>query len=196
MNDFPIVVIGASTGGLDAVRRITEALPRNCGAAVFLTMHIGAHRNFLPEILNWHGKLPAIFGEEGTVVTPGRLYVAPPDHHLVLGAPGIIHLDHGALVHHTRPAVDPLFASAARTYGQRVVGVVLSGRGNDGAIGLRMIKDHGGLALVQEPADAAVPEMPAAATAEDAPVILPLDRLVRRVVQFCSRTTTHATASG
>jgi two-component system chemotaxis response regulator CheB len=95
-------------------------------------------------------------------------------------------LNHGTKVHDTRPAVDPPFASAAATYGRRVVGVVLSGRSQDGAKGLRVIKDHGGLALVQDPHEAAAPEMPAAAFAEDAPEVLPIEQLTSRVVQFCS----------
>jgi two-component system chemotaxis response regulator CheB len=105
---------------------------------------------------------------------------------MLLEAPGRIHLDDGTLVHHTRPAVDPLFASAATTFGQRVVGVVLSGRGSDGAVGLRAIKDHGGLALVEDPARAAAPQMPLAAVADDEPEILPLDQLARRIARFCS----------
>jgi two-component system chemotaxis response regulator CheB len=184
--DFPVLAIGASAGGLEAVRRITEALPRDCGAAVALVMHVGRLPSKLPEILNWHGKLPAAFAEEGAVLEPGRIYVAPSDRHMLLEAPGRIHLDDGTLVHHTRPAVDPLFASAAATFGQRVVGVVLSGRGSDGAVGLRAIKDHGGLALVEDPARAAAPQMPLAAAADDAPEILPLDQLARRIARFCS----------
>ena len=184
--DFPVLAIGASAGGLEAVRRITEALPRNCGAAVALVMHVGRQPSQLPEILNWHGKLPAVFAEEGVVLEPGHIYVAPPDRHLLLQVPGRIHLDDGTLVHHTRPAVDPLFASAAATFGRRVVGVVLSGRGSDGAAGLRVIKDHGGLALVEDPARAAAPQMPLAAMADDEPEILPLEQLAHRIARFCS----------
>jgi two-component system chemotaxis response regulator CheB len=106
---------------------------------------------------------------------------------MLLLAPGRIHLDDGLLVHHTRPAVDPLFASAAATFGARVVGVVLSGRSSDGAAGLRAIKDHGGLALVEDPARAAAPQMPRAAMADDVFEVLSLERLARRVAGFCSQ---------
>jgi two-component system chemotaxis response regulator CheB len=184
--DFPVVAIGASAGGLESVRRITEALPRNCGAAVALVVHVGRQPSQLPEILNWHGKLPAAFAEEGAVLEPGRILVAPPDRHMLIEASGRIHLDDGSLVHHTRPAVDPLFASVAATYGRRVVGVVLSGRGSDGADGLRVIKQHGGLALVEDPARAAAPQMPMAAVASDDPEVLPLDQLARRISRFCA----------
>ena len=185
MSDFPVVAIGASVGGLDAVRLITEALPRDCGAAVLLVMHIGARQSDLPEILSWHGKLPAAFAREGDCLETGRLYVAPPDRHMVLVAPGIVHLDAGPKVHNTRPAVDPLFTSAAATYGRRVVGVVLSGRGQDGAEGLRTIRQRGGLALTEDPARAVDGAMPAAAVAADDPEILLIDRLAKRVAQFC-----------
>ncbi|MEA2846878.1 MAG: two-component system, chemotaxis family, protein-glutamate methylesterase/glutaminase, partial [Rhodospirillaceae bacterium] len=91
--DFPVLAIGASAGGLEAVRRITEALSRNCRAAVALVVHVGRQPSQLPEILTWHGKLPAAFAEEGAVLEPGRIYVAPPDRHMLLQAPGLIHLD-------------------------------------------------------------------------------------------------------
>jgi two-component system chemotaxis response regulator CheB len=188
MTGFRVVAIGASDGGLDSVRLITEALPRNCGAAVIVVMQVGSHSD-LPEILNWHGKLPAIFGREGDSIAPGRLYVAPPDRHMLVMAPGVIHLDAGPRVHNTRPAIDPLFVSVAEIYGRRVAGVVLSGRGEDGAAGLRMIHNRGGLALIQDPVEAIEPEMPAAAFALDDPEVLPIEELSRRVFQFCSGTT-------
>jgi two-component system chemotaxis response regulator CheB len=186
MGDFPVIVIGASAGGLEAVRAITEALPRNCRAAFAVVFHVGRGPSMVPEILNWRGKVPALFGRHGEAFTPGRIYVAPPDCHMVLSPPGCIHLDGGAPVQNTRPAVDPLFASAAKLYGEHVIGVVLSGYGVDGAEGLRFIKSRGGLALVQDPAQAPVPHMPAAARAADQPEVLPLDRLAARVRQFCS----------
>ena len=183
--DFPIIAIGASAGALEAVRQITEVLPRNCQAAIAVVFHVGPYPSQLPEILSWHGKLPAVFGEDGTVVEPGRIYVAPPDRHMVLESPGRIRVVSGSPVHNTRPAIDPLFASAAATFGSRVVGVVLSGRGKDGASGLQVIKNHGGLALVQDPVEAPVPQMPAAAFAEDDPEVLPIAQLARRVAEFC-----------
>jgi two-component system, chemotaxis family, protein-glutamate methylesterase/glutaminase len=185
--EFPVIAIGASAGALDAVRRITEALPRNCAAAIVVVFRVGAIPSQLPEILSWHGKMPVLFAEDGAALEPGRIYVAPPDHHVLLERPGRIRLDRGLKVHNTRPAVDPLFASAAVIFGRRVVGVVLSGRSTDGATGLKKIKDHGGLALVHDPKEAAVPEMPAAAAvaAADAEV-LRIDRLARRVAEFCA----------
>jgi two-component system chemotaxis response regulator CheB len=186
MEEFPVIAIGASVGGLDSVRLITEALPHNCGAAVLLVMHIGALRSDLPFILNWHGKLPAAFAGEGDRLEAGRLYVAPPDRHMLLMPGGTVHLDAGPKVHYTRPAVDPLFRSVAATYGRRAVGVVLSGRSHDGAEGLQEIHQRGGLALAEDPAAASEPAMPAAAVAKADPEILPITLLAKRVARFCS----------
>ena len=111
-----IVVIAASAGGLDPLRRIVAALPVPCSAAVFIVVHTGPHRSMLPRLLNSDGQLPASFAEDGTPIEAGHIYVAPPDHHVVLG-PGRIRLDQGPKVHHTRPAADPLFISAAKTHG-------------------------------------------------------------------------------
>lgn len=159
--DFPVVVIGASEGGLAPLRIITENLRRGCGAAVAVVVHVGNQPSHLPEILNWHGHLPAAFAREGETFAPGKIYVAPSDHHLLLDSRGRVQLDRGSLMHNTRPAIDPLFVSAARFYGQRVVGVLLSGRGRDGAAGLRTIADLGGFTIVQDPCEAPAPEMPA-----------------------------------
>jgi two-component system, chemotaxis family, protein-glutamate methylesterase/glutaminase len=84
--EFPVIAIGASAGALDAVRRITEALPRDCAAAIVVVFHVGAIPSQLSEILSWYGKMPVLFAEDGFDLEPGRIYVAPPDHHVLLGA--------------------------------------------------------------------------------------------------------------
>jgi two-component system chemotaxis response regulator CheB len=117
-SQFLVIAIGASAGALDAVRLITEALPRECAAAIAVVFHTGPHPSHLPKILSWHGRLPVVFGEEGAALEPGRIYVAPPDHHMLLEAPGRIRVVRSP-VHNTRPAVDPLFASAAVTFGPK-----------------------------------------------------------------------------
>ena len=180
-----IVVVGASTGGLHPLRRIIEALPHHCSAAVFVVMHSGAASSILPEILSWHSRVDVSFATDGGSIEAGRVYVAPPDRHMIL------ELDHMWLtrepkVHATRPAADPLFASAATVYGDRVLGIVLSGEGCDGAAGLATIKAHGGGALVEDPSEAPVPSMPAAAIAADSPEALHIDVLAHRVAAFCS----------
>ncbi|MHB2206642.1 chemotaxis protein CheB [Methylobacterium sp. CM6257] len=163
-----IIVIAASNGGFDPLVQIIKALPATCRASVFIVRHIGANRGYLPDILAARGNLPAAFARHGEVIKPGRIYVAPPDHHMRLRF-GVIRLDQGPKLHFTRPAADPLFVSAAEAYGERVIGIVLSGGDGDGAEGLRAIKAHGGLSLVQEPEEAAVPDMPLAALRRDHP---------------------------
>jgi two-component system chemotaxis response regulator CheB len=121
------------------------------------------------------------------LIEAGTIYVAPPDHHVLL-ASHHIRLDQGPKVHHTRPAADPLFISDAQIHGERVLGVVLSGGDGDGATGLRTIAERGGSALVQDPAEAEIPSMPRAALMADHPdACLPVDEISRRVRVFCSR---------
>jgi two-component system chemotaxis response regulator CheB len=185
-----IVVIAASAGGLDPLRRIIAALPVPCSAAVFVIMHIGPHRSVLPRLLSSIGQHPATFARDGAPIEAGHIYVAPPDRHMVL-EPDRIRLDQGPKVHHTRPAADPLFISAAKTHGQRVMGIVLSGGDGDGAAGLRAVAERGGTALVQDPQEAATPAMPRAAIMADHPdACLPTEEIVRHVRAFCS----HGTA--
>lgn len=181
-----VVVIAGSAGGHDPLRRIIAALPVPCSAAIFVVMHIGPQPSFLPHLLTRCGELLATFPENGELVEAGHIYVAPPDFHMILEG-NRIRLDRGPKIHHTRPAADPLFISAAVTHGDRVLGVVLSGGDSDGAVGLRAIKHHGGTALVQAPEDAAVPSMPKAAVEADHPdECLPIQELAQRVRAFCT----------
>jgi two-component system chemotaxis response regulator CheB len=180
-----IVAVGAASGGLEPLRRITERLPRNCGATVFVVMHSGA-ASFLPEILSWHGKLPVEFAREGAPIEAGRIYVAPPDHHMCVVA-DYIRLNQTPRVHNVRPAIDPMFASVAKAYHKRVMGIVLSGAGKDGAAGIVEIERLGGCALVQDPRQATSPSMPEAAIAADAPECLSIEDIAVRVTEFCSR---------
>ena len=182
-----IVVIGASEGGVDPLRQITEGLSLKCGASVFVVMHTGNIPSSLPEILSWHGKLPVEFGRNGARIKPGWIYVAPPDQHMIVVIDHI-QLAQSPMVHQTRPSIDPLFTSAAEAFGKRVVGVVLSGTGDDGADGLVAIAANGGCSLVQEPGEASSPGMPEAAIAADDPERLPIAAISRRVAKFCSGT--------
>jgi two-component system chemotaxis response regulator CheB len=181
-----IVAIAASAGGLEPLQRIVAALPVPCSAAVFVVMHIGPHPSHLPRLLSNLGPHTAIFAQDGTSIEAGHIYVAPPDYHMFLGHDRI-RLNQGPKVHHTRPAADPLFISAAKTHGNRVMGIVLSGGNSDGAAGLRAIVGHGGTALVQDPKAAATPSMPLAAIMSDHPdACMPVDQLVQHVRIFCS----------
>ena len=181
----PIVVIGASAGGLEPLRRFIAALPVPCTASVFVVVHIGCRPSALPSVLGRAG-IPAAFAQDGALIEAGYIYVAPSDHHMLL-EPDRIRLSQGPKVHYTRPAADPLFASAAQAHGKRVIGVVLSGWGSDGASGLRAIKKHGGTALAQHPAEASVPLMPYAAIAtNNLDDCLPIQEIAQRVGAFCT----------
>lgn len=185
MTAHAIVAVGGAGGGLEPLRRITERLPRNCGATVFVVMHSGV-ASILPEILGWHGKLPVEFAREGTPIKAGCIYVAPPNHHMRVVA-GHIRLNQKPREHNVRPAIDPLFTSLAHAYGKRVMGIVLSGAGKDGAAGIVEIERFGGCALVQDPREAASPSMPEAAIAADTPERLSIEDMAVRVTEFCSR---------
>ncbi|HEY0607491.1 MAG TPA: chemotaxis protein CheB [Herpetosiphonaceae bacterium] len=156
-----IIVIGASAGGMEALQDLVRGLPPDLPAALFVVWHLPAHSvGVLPDVLTRAGPLPARHARDGELIEPGRIYVAPPDWHLLL-EPGRVRLTHGPKENHFRPAVDPLFRSAAIAYGPRVIGVVLSGLLDDGTAGMWVIKDRGGLAVVQEPDAALYPSMPA-----------------------------------
>lgn len=129
---------------------------------MLVVLHIGAHRSYLPDLLNSRGVRRAVFAQAHMVPRPGILYVAPPDTHLLLEA-GRLQLFHGPKEHHARPAINPLFRSAALDAGARTIGVILTGGLDDGAAGLHAIKACGGLAIVQDPAEAAEPSMPRSA---------------------------------
>jgi len=157
-----IVVIGASAGGVDAIRFLTAALPADLAAAVFVVLHIGVNKSELPWLLNQTGSLPACHPGDGDPIQAGHIYVVPPDHHLLV-EPGCMRLTRGPRENWARPAVDPLFRSAARAYGSGVIGVVLTGGLNDGTAGLFEVKQHGGTTVVQDPNDAVDPSMPRSA---------------------------------
>jgi two-component system chemotaxis response regulator CheB len=159
-----IIVIGASAGGVLAVQQLARNLMPNFPVPILFVQHIGAHRSSLDKLVNAIGPNPAVFALDREALVKGKIYIAPPDRHLLLEN-GVIRLTAGPKENYARPAIDPLFRSAALEYGRRAIGVVLTGRLDDGAAGLRAIKDCGGVAVVQDPADAAEPSMPMSALA-------------------------------
>jgi two-component system, chemotaxis family, protein-glutamate methylesterase/glutaminase len=160
-----LVVIGGSAGSLDGLQQLVARLPPEFPAIVLIVLHVAATgTSMLPQILSRRGALSATFAEDRAPLARGQIYVAPPDHHLLVHH-GYACLSQGPRENGHRPAVDPLFRSAARAAGPRVIGVVMSGLLDDGAAGLRFIKDNGGMAVVQDPDDAPFPSMPKAALA-------------------------------
>ena len=161
-----VVAVGASAGGVEALRALVAGLPENYHGAVLVVLHVPRDApSALPGILSRSGPLTATMAVDGERLHNGRIYVAPNDHHLLV-LDGHIRLTRGPAENGHRPAIDPLFRSVARAVGRRAIGVVLSGSRDDGAAGLASIVRRGGAAVVQDPADALYPWMPRAALAQ------------------------------
>jgi two-component system, chemotaxis family, protein-glutamate methylesterase/glutaminase len=172
-----VIVIGASAGGVHALLQISEKLAPSFPAPVCIVQHIGSNPSLLPELLRYRGANPAVHPEDGQRLAAGTLYVAPPDRHMLLDGE-TVRLTHGPRENHARPAIDPLFRSAALAFRARAIGVVLTGQMDDGSAGLKAIKECGGLAIVQDPATAAEPEMPNNALANvDVDHCVPLEQI-------------------
>jgi two-component system chemotaxis response regulator CheB len=155
-----IVVIGASTGGVAALMALAKALPADFPAPIFVVLHMAADSpSVLPQVLNSVSALKVRQPQDGEVVEAGVIYVARPDHHLLLEDNRVL-VTRGPKENRFRPSIDALFRSAAYTYGPRVIGVVLTGYLDDGTSGLWSVQRMGGLAVVQEPRDAEQPSMP------------------------------------
>lgn len=159
-----VVVIGASAGGVSALLEISGALPRFFAAPVCIVQHVGNNPSILPELLRYRGTNHAMHAEDGQRLTAGTLHIAPPDCHLLIEG-DTLRLTQGPKENHARPAVDPLFRSAAVSWGPRAIGVILTGHMDDGAAGLRAVHDCGGVTIVQDPQTALEPEMPRSALA-------------------------------
>lgn len=176
--------MGASLGGAAALRAIASALPKDFPAPILIVLHVNEPPSVLPNLLETGSSLSAAHAVDGEPLRPGHIHVAPPDHHMVVVGRRITLL-HGPKEHHTRPAIDPLFRSAAIARGVDVIGVVLTGRLDDGTAGLQAIKAAGGTAIVQDPDDALAPSMPASAQRYadvDHCVSLPLIPLLLRLL--------------
>src|SRR3954451_13853233 len=173
-----VVVVGASAGGVEALRRLIGGLDPTFDAVMYVVLHLptNAH-SALPDILGRAGPLPVQHAVDGLVPTPGHIYVAPPDVHL-MGRRGRMHLVRGPTEDGHRRVVDPLFRSAPESYGSRVIGVVLSGVLDDGTYGLLAIAQRGGITVAQSPDDALYPSMPQSAI-DNVPVdvVAPADEL-------------------
>jgi two-component system chemotaxis response regulator CheB len=158
-----IIVVGTSMGGIEAMKSLVGGLPESFPATILLVQHLSpTNSSVLPQILANAGLLPVSFPTDFEPLKSGHIYVAPPDHHMLLEQ-GYVRLTRGPKENRFRPSIDALFRSAAYAYGPRVVGVVLTGMLDDGTAGLWAVKDRGGTTIVQDPGEAAAPSMPQSA---------------------------------
>jgi len=164
MKKKDIIVIGTSSGGIEALKTLVRGLPKDFNASIFIVLHIAPHfPGNLAQTLKDVGRLPAVSPADWEQIKAGHIYVAPPDCHLLLDRLGYMRVTKGPKEKLFRPAINPLFRSAAQAFGSRVIGLILTGALDDGASGLRMVKQQGGVAIVQDPLDAYAPSMPLSA---------------------------------
>jgi two-component system chemotaxis response regulator CheB len=162
--DIDAVAIGASAGGVEVLSALLSALPADCRASFFVVVHIPRERpSLLAEVFRTRCALPVREAEDKEPVQPGTVYFAPPDYHLLLDRGPACALSSDEPVHFSRPSIDVLFESAADIYGERLLGLILTGANQDGAEGLAAVGRAGGRTVVQEPGCAAVPFLPEAA---------------------------------
>lgn len=177
MQNRDVVVVAVSTGGLAALEVLLGDLDPSLPASVFVAMHVDGYRSVLPTLLQRRTRWRVQHAIDGEPFVHGVVYVAPPDRHLILQHDATV-LTRGPKENFTRPAADPLFRSAAEQYGQRVVGVVLTGHLDDGAAGLKAVNACGGFAIVQDPADSVAQDMPTnAIAAVPSALVLPLQQI-------------------
>ncbi|HYR37427.1 MAG TPA: chemotaxis protein CheB [Burkholderiales bacterium] len=183
-----MVALAASAGGLNALTRVLGELPADFAAALVVVQHLDPrHRSLMAEILAKRTALTVKQANEGDALRAGCAFVAPPNHHLLVNAGGRLSLAQTELVHFVRPSADLMFESTAAAYRERAIAVVLSGSGQDGAMGVRAIKKMGGTVIVQEPRNAEFAGMPEAALATGAAdFVLAVDEIAPALQRLCS----------
>jgi two-component system chemotaxis response regulator CheB len=182
-----VVVIGASWGGVEALTQIVRDLPQDFRIPVVIVQHRSSDSEpLLVELLESKSALLMSEPQHNEPLRDRHIYVAPADHHLRVGA-GFLTLDADAPVRHSRPSIDVTFSSAAESYGERTIGVVLTGANADGSRGLRCIADHGGHAIIQDPPSAAMAIMPRAAIAlVPEAIVLPIERIAAHLARVAN----------
>ncbi len=162
--NFDIVALAASAGGLTALIEVLAKLPADFRAAIVVVQHLDPrHPSLMAEILSRRTPLKVVQAQEGHELTPGTVYIAPPNNHLLVNGDGTASLSQSEMVHFLRPSADLLFESVAASYKERAIAVVLSGTGSDGAMGVDAINKMGGTVIVQDDKSAEFPGMPSAA---------------------------------
>ena len=162
--NFDIVALAASAGGLTALIEVLAHLPADFKAAIVIVQHLDPrHRSLMAEILSRRTLLKVVQAKQGDKLTPGTVYIAPPNNHLLVNSDGTASLSQSEMVHFLRPSADLLFESLAGSYKERAIAVVLTGTGSDGAMGVEAIQKMGGTVIVQDDKSAEFPGMPSAA---------------------------------
>lgn len=188
---FDIVAIATSAGGLVALKQVLKSLPASFPAAIVIVQHLSAaNPSMLAQILNRSCPLTVKQAEAGEQLQAGRVYVAPPKYHLLIQADGTLALTQTAPVNFTRPAADPLFESLAESFYGRAIAVVLTGMGKDGANGIKVIKQNGGVTIAEDVITAQFPGMPLAAIRTRAvDFTLPLEQIASKLIELVIRET-------
>jgi two-component system chemotaxis response regulator CheB len=183
---YDVVALGTSAGGLKALTRLLQSLPTSFPSSVVVVQHLSPdHKSWMADLLGRSIQLKVKQAEHGEIMLPGAVYIAPPDEHLLVG-PGKIQLAHSQLVHFSRPSIDLLFESVAGTYGSRSIAVVLSGGGQDGASGIRAVKEAGGITLAQSPETAEFRHLPEVVIETGCvDFVLPLEKMATKLAQLC-----------
>jgi two-component system, chemotaxis family, protein-glutamate methylesterase/glutaminase len=176
---FRIVAIGSSAGGIRALGQVLGALPVGFPVPVVIVQHLDPrHETVIADVLGRRTRLAVKLAERDEVAEPGVVYIAPPNHHLLVGSGGVFALSSSELVHFVRPSVDLLFESVAGAYGDQAIACVLTGSGSDGSMGVSAVKTRNGTVIVQDPDSAEFKGMPEAAVATGAvDFVLPLDEV-------------------
>jgi two-component system, chemotaxis family, protein-glutamate methylesterase/glutaminase len=180
---YDLVVIGASAGGLKALLQLLAALPVDFPAAIAIVQHMAPHfRSQMAEILSRRIHLPAVQVSEGDFLAPAHVYIAPPDYHLSVKQGGVFVLSHEDTMNYVRPSANYLFSSAAEVFKDRLIGVILTGTGSDGAMGVAAINAHGGKVIVQDQASSDFFSMPSAAIQTGGvDFVLPLSEIAKQL---------------
>lgn len=180
------MAFASSAGGIHALTEVLSRLPSDFATALVAVQHLSpTHESRLAAVLSRETTLQVADAREGERLEPGRLYLAPPDRHLVVGPEGVLHLADSEKIQHVRPSADVLFRSVAEVYGARAVAVVLSGTGHDAADGVRAIHEAGGVVIAQDPVSSEFFAMPEAAIRTgDVAHVLPLEEISDALVRL------------
>ena len=190
---FIVVAVAASAGGIPAIGQFLSSLRADVPDAILIVQHLApAHVSMLPTILGRYTRMPTLEARDGVFLERGAVWIAPPGRHLVVNLDSSLSLTDSAPIHYVRPSADVLFESVAQTFGPRAIAVVLSGAGQDGAHGCEVIKQHGGIVLVQrECGDVFFSGMPDAATRSGVvDAVLPAREIGRAIIEFAARQNT------